>query len=251
MARQKGIFPIQGTIGNVTFLKSKHGYLARERGGVDAAKIANDPRFQRTRENNAEFGRAGKAGKLLRDAFRVLLQKASDSSVVSRLTKEMMKVIKLDATSMRGMRNVLDGELEALQGFETNSSSKLSALFYAAYTATIDRVTGKLTITIPPFVPATMIGVPTGATHFCVHAGGAEINFESGQINADVAASANLHVGNDPTLAISLEVEVTPNSTQPLFLAMAIEFLQQVNGAFYPIKNGSFNAMAFVKIAGV
>ena len=68
MARQKGIIKLDGTIGDITFYKSQDGYLAREKGGVSADRIANDPNFQRTRENGEEFGRAGKAGKMLRMA---------------------------------------------------------------------------------------------------------------------------------------------------------------------------------------
>jgi len=58
MARQSGIIPLKGTIGNITFYKTKAGHLAREKGGVDAGRIATDPAFIRTRENGAEFGRA-------------------------------------------------------------------------------------------------------------------------------------------------------------------------------------------------
>jgi hypothetical protein len=90
MAKQKGIIKLKGTIGGITFYKSQEGgYLAREKGGVDANRIANDPAFQRTRENGAEFGRAGKAGKLLRTALRALLLNSTDSRMVGRLTQQM------------------------------------------------------------------------------------------------------------------------------------------------------------------
>src|SRR5690242_16891895 len=102
MARQKGIIKLDGTIGGITFYKSQDGYLAREKGGVPVDRIANDPAFQRTRENGAEFGRAGSAGKTLRTAFRAMLQSASDNKMVGRLTAEMVKVIQADATSARG-----------------------------------------------------------------------------------------------------------------------------------------------------
>ncbi len=251
MARQKGIFPIQGTIGNVTFFKSKHGYLAREKGGIDASRIATAPEFQRTRENNFEFGRAGKAGKLFRDAFRTLLQKVSDSTVVARLTTEMLKVIKLDNTSTRGQRNVLDGELEMLQGFEANLSSKLSTSFFAPFTATINRVTGVMVTDIPAFVPTVMVAAPSGATHFKISVGGAEIDFENNTFVWDEKATSNLPINNAQTASISLSVNATPASTHPLFLALVIEFLQEVNGINYQLKNGSFNAMALIKIEGV
>jgi hypothetical protein len=70
MARQKGIIKLKGTIGDITFYKTQDGHLAREKGGIDASRIASDPAFQRTRENGSEFGRAGKAGKILRTALR-------------------------------------------------------------------------------------------------------------------------------------------------------------------------------------
>ena len=55
MARQKGIIKLKGTIGDITFYKTQDGHLAREKGGIDASRIASDPAFQRTRENGSEF----------------------------------------------------------------------------------------------------------------------------------------------------------------------------------------------------
>src|SRR3954451_16181300 len=116
MARQKSIIALEGTLGNITFFKSRDGYMAREKGGISPDKIANDPAFERTRENNAEFSRAGKAAKLLRTAFRPIIQNASDSRMVSRLTARMFAVLKQDGVNARGQRNVIDGEAMLLQG---------------------------------------------------------------------------------------------------------------------------------------
>ena len=160
MARQKGIIKLDGTIGDITFYKTRDGFLAREKGGIPADRIANDPAFQRTRENGAEFGRAGKAGKILRNAIRGLLQNVSDSRMVSRLTTAMIKVIQEDATNTRGLRNVIDGEAEMLEGFEFNINGKLGATLYAPFTTDIDRVGGTLTASLPSFVPSNMIAAP-------------------------------------------------------------------------------------------
>ena len=90
-----------GTIGDITFYKTQDGHLAREKGGIDASRIASDPAFQRTRENGSEFGRAGKAGKVLRTSLRGLLLNSADGRMVSRLTQRMVKVIQADTTSER------------------------------------------------------------------------------------------------------------------------------------------------------
>jgi len=70
MARQEGLIKLTGQMGGVSFYKTaEDGYLARTKGGVDADRIKNSPEFARTRENGAEFGRAGAATKLFRNVF--------------------------------------------------------------------------------------------------------------------------------------------------------------------------------------
>ena len=251
MAQQKGIIKLDGTIGGITFYKSKDGYLAREKGGVSADKIANDPAFQRTRENGAEFGRAGKAGKVLRTSLRALLQNASDSRMVSRLTTEMLKVVQADTTNPRGLRNVIDGEAEMLQGFEFNINGKLGTTLYAPFTGTIDRVTGALTVDIPAFVPINMIAAPGGTTHYKILAAGVEVDFENETYIVDDNSSAILPWDATASAALNLVNNVTAASTHPLFLVLGIEFYQEVNGQMYPLKNGAYNALAIVQVSGV
>ena len=251
MAKQKGIIKLDGTIGGITFYKSQDGYLAREKGGVSADRIANDPNFQRTRENGEEFGRAGKAGKLLRNAIRAMLQNASDSRMVSRLTQKMVEVIQEDTTNPRGLRNVIDGEAELLEGFEFNISGKLGTTLYAPFTATIDRVAGTLTANIPAFVPINMLAAPGGSTHFKIVSAGAEVDFENETFVMDNQATAVLPWDATATAVINLANTVTANSTKPLFLALGIEFYQEVNGQMYPLKNGAYNALALVKVSGL
>ena len=251
MAQQKGIIPLSGTIGNITFYKSGDGYLAREKGGIDANRIANDPAFQRTRENGAEFGRAGAAGKVLRTSFRSLLQNTADSRMVGRLTREMMKVIQADAVNERGLRNVIDGEAELLEGFDFNVNGKLGRTLYAPFTGAINRVTGELVVTIPAFVPANMVAAPGGSTHFKIISAGAAINFENETYEVTTSATADLPLNGTATAVINLANNVAANSAHPLFLALGIEFYQQVNGNMYPLKNGAFNALALVKVSGL
>lgn len=248
MARQKGIIKLKGTIGDVSFYKSKDGYLAREKGGVDGDRIRNDPAFQRTRENGSEFGRAGTAGKILRNALRLLLQNASDSKVTSRLTKEMLKIIKTDTTSARGQRSIAEGDLNLLKGFDFNINGKLGSTLYAAYSAAIDRVGGEGTLTIPSFVPGNTIAYPSGATHMKFLVGIAAVNFETEAFEFDQVESAELVIDSNATGPLSLAPKITANSTLDIFLVLGIDFLQEVNGAMYPLKNGSYNPLSIVAI---
>ncbi|MBC5837572.1 hypothetical protein [Flavobacterium muglaense] len=251
MARQNGIIKLKGTIGDITFYKTKDGHLAREKGSLDANRIKNDPAFQRTRENGSEFGRAGKAGKTLRTALRTLLLNSSDGRVVSRLTQSMVKVIQADTTSERGLRNVIDGEAELLTGFEFNIRGKLGTSLFAPYTANIDRASGALTVSIDSFVPANMIAAPGGTTHFKITSAGAEVDFEAETFVSSTSETFILPWDFNGTALINQTNNVTPASTKPLFLALGIEFFQEVNGSMYPLKNGSFNPLALVQVSGL
>ncbi|HCN12439.1 MAG TPA: hypothetical protein DIS75_08920 [Chryseobacterium sp.] len=251
MARQKSIIKLDGTIGDITFYKSKDGYLAREKGGVPADRIRNDPAFQRTRENGSEFGRAGKSGKVLRNSIRALLQNSSDSRMVSRLTQQMVKVIQMDETNPRGQRNVIDGEAELIQGFDFNINGKLGNTLYVPITATLDRVTGDANVDIDAFTPTVNIAAPGGTTHFKLVSAGMEVDFENETFNTKSSETAILPWDNVQSAAVNLANALTANSTKPLFLVLGVEFYQEVNGEKYPLKNGAFNALQVIKVVGL
>jgi hypothetical protein len=55
---------------------------------------------------------------------------------------------------------------------------------------------------------------------------------------------------NVETAPISLENVVTANSAHPLFLLLGVEFFQEVNGQMYSLRNGGYNSLAIVMVAG-
>jgi hypothetical protein len=250
MARQDGVIKLTGQMGDISFYKSKDGHLVRQKGGIDGARIKNDPAFARTRENGIEFGRAGAASKLLRSALRMLIANVSDNRMANRLTQLMVKVIQADATNTRGARNVIDGEAMLLAGFEFNQNGQLNKTFFAPYTFQIDRASGALRITIPPFVPMNLITAPPGATHFKLVSGAAEVDFEKGSFVNSHADSGEQILSIMAVPEIVLTQKVTPESTHPLFLAFGIDFYQEVNGNRYALRNGAFNALALVGVDG-
>jgi hypothetical protein len=250
MAKQRGMFKVEGTVDEVTFYKSKDGFLLRQKGGVPAERIATDPAFARTRENQQEFARAGRAGKVLRNAVRPLLAASGDRLLVSRLFTAMMKVVKADATSDRGQRNVLDGELELLEGFEFNEGGKLTQTLFAPYAVSIDRAAGALSIALPAFVPLHMLVAPAEATHYQIVSAGGFIDFATGSNGIQTDSTAILPIDSNLSGAVNHSFTAAADSTQPLFLVLGICFYQQVNGKDYPLKNGAFNALSIVKVRG-
>ena len=251
MAKQIGFLKIKGTYDDITFAQTKDGFQVRQKSSISAERIAKDPAYKRTRENNSEFSRAGKAGKLFRHAFGAQLKGAADHRITARLTAQMIKVLQADLTSVRGQRNIVDGEAELLQGFECNSGAPLVTTFTAPFTAAFDRVAGSFTVTIPSFSPAISLPLPEGATHFQFVSAAAAINFEEEVSVTDAALSAVLPLNGAATAPITLLSGVGANSTHPLFGLLGIQFLQQVNGIDYPLNNKSFNALKVITVLGL
>ncbi|MGX5819218.1 hypothetical protein ACWKWU_13530 [Chitinophaga lutea] len=248
MPKQKGIIPITGTTGNTTFYKTKDGFGMRAKGGVDANRILNDPNFQRTRENGHEFGRAGSAGKVLRNALKTVMVRVADPRVVTRMSRLFNRVIKTDRVNRRGERTVLDGELGFFKGFEFNINSPMSTTLYAEATGVIDRASGAATVSIPAMIPDKFMAKPPGATHYILTAVGAEVDFVAGSSVNAMQATAELPLNDAEAPAVSLVLNLPAASDKPLFLALCIEFVQEVNGRYYGLSTGQFNAMSMLVV---
>ncbi len=251
MARQNGILKIEGTVGGMTFYKSKDGYLVREKGGVSKERIQNDPAFARTRENGAEFGGAGTSGKVFRDALRLMMQNAADNRVTSRVTQLMSKVQKLDATSDRGKRSVaaaLTGANAAeaknlFNGFNFNKSVVLGSVLYKPFT--VDEAAGD--ISIEGLVPTNDIVYPNGASHVQFTAGMALIDFATGNVTLNTSTPASVAIDSTSS-DITLGAGAIASGPGVKIALLKIEFSQQINGSQYPLKDGSYNALAIVGV---
>ena len=249
MARQKGIIKLKGTIGDITFYKTQDGNLAREKGGVDADRIKNDPAFVRTRENGAEFGSSASAGKMLRDALRPMLMSAGDNRVTSRLTKIMTQIKNLDSVSVRGGRTVgtaiVNPTAQALlKGFNFNNRAILGAVLFKPYS--VDLGTGA--ITIKGLVPINDIAFPSGATHIAIKGSWVQVDFATGIAEVQMSNIVNLPIDATSNNLLLTPAAVPSVGGTNLFL-LQIEFFQELNGVQYGLKNGAYNALAIVEVS--
>jgi hypothetical protein len=248
MARQSGLIKLKGTLDNVNFYKTKDGNLARMKTSVDAKRIANDPAFERTRENGKEFGSSAASGKLMRDAVRPMAMNASDGRVVARLTKLMTVIKNLDTVNERGKRVVAQGiqdpeGVASLKGFDFNKYALMGSILYKPYT--VDPATGE--IVIADLIPQMDVQFPQGATHIQLSCGFVGLDFDTNEKELQVSAPVNLPIDPTQTTVTLTPAGVPAVGTTKLFL-LKIEFFQEVNGNQYTLKNGAFNALRIVEV---
>jgi hypothetical protein len=248
MARQSGLFEIEGSIGNATFYKSKlDGYLVKRRSKVPKERLENDPKYIRFRENRTEYIRAMRAARLLLKPLRTAIALTLDPRVISRLSSRFSRIAKQDNISGRGERTILNGPLEQIREFEFNIGRTLASTLRADVTATMERLTGELTIGIQTFIPQAAVSAPAGATHMRFGAVGQTIDFNAGTAVKEVTYSAYVPLdATIPTAPITLTCNVTPNSILPSFLVLGIEFFDEVSGQKYALADDSHSCSQLV-----
>jgi hypothetical protein len=215
---------------------------------VDGDRIANDPAFVRTRENNSEFGSSARSGKLTRDNLRPISMNATDGRVVARMTKIMTQIKNLDTTSVRGARNVgvamATAQAKALlKGFEFNREAMLSSMLFKPWA--VNTTTG--VITIAGLVPTLDLIYPEGATHVSFTGAYANINYATGIADVKLTNVQNLPI-TATSSAITLTPTVVPTGTGAKIFLLKIEFFQLVNAVQYSLKNGAFNALKIIEV---
>ncbi|MFL5745575.1 MAG: hypothetical protein ACJ751_12970 [Niastella sp.] len=251
MAKQDGFVKLKGNLDDISFYRTKDGYMARKTVRLDPKRLERDPAFARTREAMGNFKKGASGGKLLRNALNKLLKKASDKRMSNRLFSKMIAVINADATNKRGLKNIIDGETELLKDFEFNLNAPITQSFTVKYDASIDRVTGALLVKIPSFITEEVVKAPFEATHYQVHIAGLELDFENGTYVSEFKDSEPFSLKATAVNAFDLAVNLPANSKHPLFLALGVTFWVEDLGELFPIKNGAYNALAMVQVSGV
>lgn len=241
---------MKGTIGDLSFYKTRDGYFVRRKTCIPGARVKRDPAFARTRQNAAEFGRAARAGKLLRTAFEPLMEYASDSRVTSRLAGALVKVIRADITHPAGQRTIMARHTTLLENFSFNRHGSLHKTFRANYSAAIDRTTHSFTVYIPPFNASRSVWTPPGATHLRLTSCGVSADFESGAYESAIARSSEIPLDETTAGPISLSARIPGDPSRPIFLGLSVEFLQKAKGKMISLQNRDYNAMAIAKVDG-
>jgi hypothetical protein len=199
MARQKGLFKITGTIGDVNFYITKGvGYARKAGGGFTGAAIRNKPSMQRVRENASEFGQCSRVKKVFRQALLPFLQGYTDNTLHARMMTLFTSIKALDPVSKRGERSVHLG-LQTAKGRQLLRQFRFtpqhSLLDTLTDCATFDWSTQTLTITDFKLNDNKL---PKAATHIGITLGVLDFDFDKLESILAVSPTHFLEVDSGP-----------------------------------------------------
>jgi hypothetical protein len=119
-----------------------------------------------------------------------------------------------------------------------------------SFQTVINPVSGIILLTLNSFRPITDIKVPTGTTHFKILFGAAALNFETIKFLFSHKDSGILSYDGNAVSIDTIFIKLSPNLSWPIFLVLGIEFYQEVNGAYYSLEDGAFNALGIIEVVG-
>jgi hypothetical protein len=266
MVKQISLIKLKGNIGGISFYKSKGMDLARIANGPSKERIATDSSFQRTRENNAEFGGSVMVAKALRIGLSAVLQNKSDSYVAGRLMRIFKEVLN-KSTGVRGQRDIrLSANRAMLEGFEFDEQNGFSGQFPVAFSVVPNAARNECVVTTASFLPNGLLKAPSGSTHFrlisvLVVVSDYVYNTVTGHYEPTDATLNQLNtVVYSATIAINATDPVTltlagvlPGPTPPVITdsvsvvqCLGIEFFQRIGAVDYPLAAG--NGLKIVKV---
>jgi hypothetical protein len=251
MAKYKGIVKLQGKIGDLVFKQVNGKGQVGMASEISKERIAKDPAFARTRENNQEFGGMAKGGKAFRNALIKVYKDFSDKKANGRLAKLIRRILNNGAGS-RGERTVdFVADSAMLLGFELNEDDRFATKVNVPTVVSMNTDRNEITVTLPDFHTKDDIMGPSFATHLrLVLAVGSISNYSydatdkkylpvnelQDGMNAfarTVEIPISAMVGGVTTLTVQLAGAPVLDPDVVLVGALGIEFLELVNGSFY------------------
>jgi len=147
----KGFMQMSGSIKGVSFYtrRGSDKVIMRTKGGPKKKQIEKSPRFEKSRQNQCEFGGSARFGSLSRHAFGGL-HRLADYNLTPALIGIGKNLMTLDKTGEVGKRSLkLSIYKEVLEGFNFNRINPFTSVLRVSPRWEIDREKLEAVVTIP------------------------------------------------------------------------------------------------------
>ncbi|WP_445452736.1 hypothetical protein [Flavobacterium sp. 25HG05S-40] len=232
MAKQSGIIKLKSSLDGLSFYILNGEYVVRKPGGFTRDAIKNSPKMDRVRDNNTEFGTTSSVKKLFKDSLRPFFGNQKDGTLHSRMMSLYMQIKDCDRTSVRGARRVAIG-LETTEGKELLKRFAFTPHSLDLRNGVYDASDFTFTVNSPGLSALPYLN---GATHLELILGIVVLDFDN--LKAHLFSSASISIAKEtPIPDFSLTPTEHPTGSGMRIAVLTHRYLQEVNGALYPLKD--------------
>lgn len=239
MARQKGILPFTGPLGDRVGYRRNGEYFLRR-------KPLHVRQTAATKLAAKDFGTASRGGALLRRTLFTELHRYYDTDIITRLNKTLTHIVRNDQYHIAGERQLNVSTMQLFRDFRFNDAVSCERLLSCTQVIAED-VKGKIQFTISDISPK----LPKGVTHITIKAIVVSANFERSAMQ--VAASETATVSRKQqcaaiTLTIDPIQEVCAARKGMRIVLLEVQPHIQVNGELLPSANKQGYALDVIEV---
>jgi hypothetical protein len=198
MAIQTGIIPLSGKLGKMIYFRINGKNYVRS--APEQYRLSSN-----SRRSAEEFGKASRAASLVKAGMASLIPRINTNYIDQRLRSRFMAVIGSGYSKPKGEREVADGDLALLKGFQLNRYTEHRKLCSINPVVEIDPASG-ITVILPRTPLRQVVNAPARAVSMVVQLGACICNF-TGKGGWKVRAK---------NLVIDLAKENFPRCTAPI-----------------------------------
>jgi hypothetical protein len=234
MARQKSATSLSGKLGDNVYYR---------RNGKDLVRQAPEPYQLSEKSIKSGMARANRATWLVKDRLPELFEDIGDNALYNRLTGRFMKLIGTGYSKPGGEREVSDGDLALLKGFEFNRFASSHTICGAEPVVDIDPA-ADVSITLPAFTLEEGVRAPVTAETLVIQLSCFVCDFTTEKRWA--AKSEDLHISLDKSSFAGGCFEFSADSTsdEAMIFTMSFQFLDAYH---LPIKNRNHTAARIIE----
>lgn len=232
MAEQQGILTYSGKLGNTV------GYVRGDK-HFKRMKPSSYMPNEESQKSGAEFGKGSNACALLKMAFPPLLLRAFKTDLHNRLAAVLRKIIRTGPVAKKGNREVFDGNLSLLKGFQFNAKVHFSKLCLAPIETVL--TANEINISISPFAWQNCIKAPKAASVVKIGLCCVFTDFVNGEFEAVKGTELSLTKGAT-FKGGRLKIAIPEGKELGVLLVVNIFFESDFNGSTYLVENLKFQA---------
>ena len=149
---------LRGPVGNVSCRISNGQSILQSRPGKGNTNV-----HEASLKTNNEFSMASNRARIIRDILNPVIRGYYDGAMINRFTCAVAEAIRSNDSLPIGYRDIQDGRLSLLQGFEFNQHSVFSD--YCKVVIQTEVTAAGFKLTMPAFIPLEKMAFPFDASH--------------------------------------------------------------------------------------
>ena len=223
---------LRGSIGDLTYRKTKHGTIVSRKVGSNKDHFNNSPTMENARHNATEFTYSARAASVIRSSLHGFLH-IYETEGHNRLLRLIHKALKYDTIHRPGARILTPEAARNLVGFELSDKSHLCDHLKFAFDFHHFVEYGTASVLVESFHTGWFMNAPSGATHFHLKLISINIDLNEPKAVSTCDTSQMVPLGGETGDIILEETELLEDKSQ--IFALALEYFQRVNGTYYPV----------------